>query len=209
MSERPARCARTGRAHSAAPAWRRPSTATGGRSSRAGPPAPARLPTNSTLAIVIPVTRLFFEPQNTIAISSSREKPKRRAAKAVIGKHRRQQRATDQRNDEQACGRRAGPQAGQGRRAEHAIDHQQDGGPIDQPTTGRWRCSQPSSQGRRTCPARNGNSRCATTVPTPVSEARPRPAAAGRPAAASAPCRRRSTARRCTAPPERCRRRSR
>jgi hypothetical protein len=34
----------------------------------------------------MPVTRLFLEPQNTIAISSAREKPKRRAANVVAAR---------------------------------------------------------------------------------------------------------------------------
>jgi len=37
----------------------------------------------NTFAIVMPLTRLFFEPQNTIAISSARENPNQRAMQAV------------------------------------------------------------------------------------------------------------------------------
>jgi hypothetical protein len=38
---------------------------------------------NSTLAIGTPLARLFFEPQNTIVISSSFEKPRRRLVQAA------------------------------------------------------------------------------------------------------------------------------
>ena len=36
------------------------------------------------MAIGTPLARLFLDPQNTIAISSSREKPSLREAKAVV-----------------------------------------------------------------------------------------------------------------------------
>lgn len=69
--------------HSAGQALRMPSTAAGERRSAAAPRGQARDRGKQTLAIGIPVTKLFFDRQNTIAISSSRERPKRRAAKAV------------------------------------------------------------------------------------------------------------------------------
>ncbi|KAG1580096.1 hypothetical protein G6F46_015563 [Rhizopus delemar] len=47
--------------------------------------APRLPPANSTLSIGTPVARLFFEPQNTMAISSSRVKRRRRAMKVISG----------------------------------------------------------------------------------------------------------------------------
>src|SRR5690554_7174104 len=41
------------------------------------------LPANSTLAMGRPEARLFLEPQKTAAISSPKEKPKRRASQRV------------------------------------------------------------------------------------------------------------------------------
>lgn len=45
--------------------------------------APRPPPANITLAIGTPVARLFFEPQNTMAISSARLKCRRRAMKVI------------------------------------------------------------------------------------------------------------------------------
>jgi len=44
---------------------------------------PAVAAGNSTLAMGAPVARLFFEPQNTMAIWSGREKPSRRDPQPV------------------------------------------------------------------------------------------------------------------------------
>ncbi|MNO89931.1 hypothetical protein D3C76_814290 [compost metagenome] len=40
-------------------------------------------PANSTCAIGTPVARLFFEPQKTMVMRSSREKPRRRPSRLV------------------------------------------------------------------------------------------------------------------------------
>ncbi|MNT42284.1 hypothetical protein D3C72_1787010 [compost metagenome] len=45
--------------------------------------APTACEANSTLAIGMPLARLFLEPQKTMVISSSMLKPKRRAMKVV------------------------------------------------------------------------------------------------------------------------------
>jgi len=41
-------------------------------------------PANKRVAIGTPLARLFFDPQNTMVISSAREKPSRRLAKVRI-----------------------------------------------------------------------------------------------------------------------------
>ena len=45
--------------------------------------APRLPPANMSFAMGMPVARLFFEPQNTIAISSGSELPRRRATTVV------------------------------------------------------------------------------------------------------------------------------
>ncbi len=49
---------------------------------------PTSWPAKITFAIGTPEARLFFEPQNTMVISSSFEKPRRRLAAVVIARTR-------------------------------------------------------------------------------------------------------------------------
>jgi DNA-binding transcriptional LysR family regulator len=70
----------------------------------------------------MPLTRLFFEPQKTIAISSARENPNRRAARAV--------QASEQHEPPRG---QLMPEAFDGRGAEHGVDHQQHRTAIDEP----------------------------------------------------------------------------
>ena len=93
--------------HSGAPARRRPSAGSGGTASAAARSG-RRWPANSTLAIGTPLARLFFEPQKTMAISSSREKPRRRLPQVVPPAPRPSSTHIDQRPARRGAGPRTG-----------------------------------------------------------------------------------------------------
>ena len=107
------------------------------------------------LAIGTPLPRLFFDPQNTMAISSGRENPNRRLAAVTDEQNRRKEHAAENGKDDEVAQPKLVPQPVRGSFSEGIVDDKQDcaaihetrecAAPVD-PFPDPWACHVPHQE---------------------------------------------------------------
>ncbi len=158
-------------------------------------------------AIGMPPAMLFLEPQNTIAISSSVEKPSRPAGERRQAKNGGEDDDVQQQDQAERLPAYLGPHARHHPGAERRIHHQQDGAAIDKGGDDLVpQQRQAPITGRTSWPKAKGSSSCSAISPSALM-LNPAPCALSITAtsAASAPSRPGWTPKRCRGRRTRCR----
>ena len=127
--------------------------------------APITLGANSTLAMGTPLTRLFCEPQKMMAISSSLEKPQRRASQTLSPMDMASSRPQTSTRTASASGgiRLQSPPTTEALNAEYTTSRME---VWSRPLMrAAWRCRNGDTQGRRPWPRANGSSSCSAMRP--------------------------------------------
>ena len=126
--------------------------------------APIMAAGNRMLAIGTPLPRLFFDPQNTMAISSGRGESEQAACPCHDEQNGGEEHAVEHREDERSRGANWCHSPFEDGFSKGIVDDQQDCAAIHEPVKVPVSCSTHCLiHGRAMCPTRNGTRICITT----------------------------------------------